>query len=220
MFNKPNSTYTIALLLAVLFLMVKILHHTFGYDWRYAAGFSYGLFLIASIYAIWTKNIFFKKILLFGLMAGITELISDWWLVVYKSSLVYPLNEPMLVASPLYMPISWAVIFLQIGLVSNFIYQRKNILWAVLVAILCGIFFVPFFEYWAKLEGWWFYQNCKMVANAVPYYIIISEALICAVLPFIFIQLEKRNYVVTSILGIGQGLWIWLTCMVAFYLTQ
>lgn len=218
--SKPHSVYTITVFIAVFFLLFKLLHHFYGYDWRYAAGFSYGLFLIVAIYSIWRKNEFLNKILLFGLLAGITELISDWWLVDYKHSLVYPLNEPMLLASPLYMPISWAVIFLQIGMASYYIYQRKNIVWAAAVAVLCGTFFVPFFEYWAKLEGWWYYQHCNMVADAVPYYIILSEALICVVLPFVFIQLKKRNYIIASLLGIGQGLWIWLTCMAAYYITQ
>lgn len=217
---KLNPHYKIACIIACLFLMFKILHAQYNFDWRFAAGFSYGMYLLMGIVAFLSKNEFLKKILLFGLVAGFTELISDWWLVDYQHSLVYPLNEPLIWASPLYMPVSWAVIFLQIGLASYFIFEKKNLKLAVIVAVILGGSFIPFFEYWAKLEAWWYYQNCKMIAESVPYYIIISEALVCAVLPFIFIQLNKRNYGFSIAAGVFQGLWIWVTCMLAFYLTK
>ncbi|HNB81653.1 MAG TPA: hypothetical protein PLP14_06100, partial [Chitinophagaceae bacterium] len=113
--------------------------------------------------------------------------------------------------------VSWAVIFLQIGGLSYWIYEKRNLAYARLVALLCGLLFVPFFEYWAGMEGWWYYQHCAMIFGKVPWYIIFSEAAICMVLPDLMIRIANRNTGFCILAGIGQGLWIWFTCMIAYY---
>ncbi|GAB3257315.1 hypothetical protein GCM10027347_19690 [Larkinella harenae] len=52
---------------------------------------------------------FLRKLLVLGLIAGIGELLADWWLVDTTGTLVYPNKESMLIRSPFYMPFAWAV---------------------------------------------------------------------------------------------------------------
>jgi hypothetical protein len=216
--HKP--TYKVTIIFAIIFVLFKYLHARYNFNLYFVATFSYGMYIILFLWAIKTQDELLKKILIFGIFAGIVELISDWWLVDYQKSLVYPLDEPRIWASPLYMPFAWAVIFVQIGIASLFAQEKWGNKWTIVIAIILGAVFVPFFEYWAKIEGWWFYQNCKMLFDAVPYYIILSEALLCAVLPFWIAQMDKKGYGFAILAGCLQGLWIWITCIFAFYLTR
>lgn len=215
-FLKANERLFITILI-IFGLLYFLFHSIYGTGWKYAAAYSYALFGIFIVWAFVSKNDLLKKVLVFGIVAGFVELISDWWLVSYQEVLVYYPDEPIIVSSPLYMPFSWAVIFVQIGYLSWLVYQKFKFSTAVITATILGASFVPFFEYMAKDANWWYYQDCNMI-GAVPYFIIASEAAICALLPFFFKRMEKSNYFFVVIYGIMMGLWIWIAAMIAFYI--
>ena len=55
------------------------------------------------------------RLLLFGLVVGVLELFTDFSGQIVARSLIYPPNEPVIWASPLYMPLSWMVTLSLIG---------------------------------------------------------------------------------------------------------
>lgn len=208
--------------LLLLFLLIyKFLNAKYGTGWQFAAGYSYILFLVFSAWALIKKDDFlFRAAILFTLVAGFTELISDWWLVSVNESLVYFPDEPMIVSSPLYMPFSWSVVFLQVGFLGWLYGKGKSFRTTVIATTLIGLLFIPLFEHLAKDANWWYYQNCRMIGN-VPYYIIASEVAVSASLPFFFRLIEKqKSYGWAFVYGIIQGLWIWVSCMIAYFLLK
>ncbi len=205
---------TIVLVFGFLFFLLSSIY---GTGWKFAAAYSYSLFGLFTFWAFLSKNELLKKVLVFGIVAGFVELISDWWLVSYQDVLVYFPDEPIIVSSPLYMPFSWAVIFLQVGYLAWLIKKQYKFSTSVIAATALGAAFVPFFEHWAKDANWWYYQDCTMIGS-VPYFIILSEAAICSLLPFFFLKLEKSNYFFVIIYGLLMGLWIWITAMISFYI--
>ncbi|HEU5348384.1 MAG TPA: hypothetical protein VFU63_07205, partial [Ktedonobacterales bacterium] len=50
------------------------------------------------------------RLMVFGLIAGLVELVTDAAGEQVAHSLVYPANEPMIWLSPAYMPVSWMVV--------------------------------------------------------------------------------------------------------------
>lgn len=205
-------------MLLVFTLLYKILSSIYGTGWQFAAGYSYILFLIFAIWAFVKKDdLLFRKVIVFTIVAGFTELVSDWWIVSVKDSLVYYPDEPFIVSSPLYMPFSWSVVFIQVGFLGWMWGKGKSFGFTVLITSLIGLLFVPAFEHFAKEANWWYYQNTQMIWD-VPYYIIASEVAVSASLPFFFRLMEKRTgYVDAIIYGVIQGLWIWVSCMIAYY---
>jgi hypothetical protein len=89
----------------------------------------------------------------------------------------------------------------------------------MLCSTVIGFAVIPLFEHWAKNAGWWYYQNCKMIGNT-PWYIILAEGLICSFLPLFYKHIYERNYRGQLILGIIEGLWIWVSYFIAFHITQ
>ena len=211
-----------AFALLILFTLIfKFLSARYGFDWKFAAGFSYLLFAVFALWAFIKKeDMLFRQVIVFTIVAGFTELISDWWIVSVKESLVYFPDEPMLVSSPLYMPFSWAVVFIQVGYLGWLIGKGKRMGYLVLITSAIGLLFIPMFEHLAKGADWWYYQNCRMISY-VPYYIIASEVAVSAALPFFFKWMEKRrSYLWAVLFGIAQGLWIWISCMIAYFLLK
>lgn len=178
----------------------------------------FGIWNVLFIKLVFKKNdLFLKKLLVFGIAAGITELLADCWLVQTTGTLIYANNEPMIACSPLYMPFAWAVLLIQIGYLGWLISRKKKMLVSILITTFIGFAVIPLFEHWAKAAGWWYYDNTVMVLNT-PYYIILAEGLICSVLPFFFKHIHKKQFRWQLPLGIIEGLWIWASYFIAFRL--
>ena len=62
---------------------------------------------------------------------------------------------------------------------------------------------------------WWYYNPYKIMLFNTPLYIIIGEGLIAAALPFIFKNILKQSTTNIILLGIIQGLWIFIAYFVA-----
>ncbi|QCK16166.1 DUF6989 domain-containing protein [Mangrovivirga cuniculi] len=183
-----------------------------------AAIITYLVFGAFIIYGVITRSRLIFLLLVFGLTGGVLELIADHYSVATINALIYPGNEPMVVSSPLYMPFAWANVFVQLGYYSLLLIRWKGILMASIIMAVAGGMYIPFYENFAKDAGWWWYENVSMIWNA-PYYIIICEALISLLLPVcIYLIVKRKSFLIALILGVLEGLWIWGSAILAYFI--
>jgi hypothetical protein len=177
---------------------------------------TYGLYLFYWIYGAKTQNPLVIRLLIFGTLAGILELAADHYLVDTIDSLVYPANEPMIWSSPLYMPFAWSNILLQLGFVGILITRKWGIIKASIALGIAGGMYIPAYEHLAKDAGWWWYNsNTSMILNA-PVYVIVCEALISLSLPAMLYYSSHHNLRRTAYAGLLEGVWIFLSAVIAF----
>lgn len=153
--------------------------------------------------------------LLFGLSAGFIELGADWWLVAKAKTLVFPPDEPMIWASPAYMPFAWAMVLTQLGSVGAWLRDRVGLSRAMLLTGVLGGISIPLYEHLAKDANWWFFHNTPMLWDA-PYFVIATELLISLPLPWLARRVEAGRPAVALALGIGEGIFIY-PCMLLLY---
>ena len=177
---------------------------------------TYGLYLFYWFYAVKFNNPLIQRLLVFGTVAGILELVTDHYLVSTIDSLVYPGNELMVWSSPLYMPFAWSNVILQLSFVGVLLTQKKGLLVASVVLCIAGGMYIPLYEHLAKDAGWWWYNNnVSMIFNA-PVYVIICEALISLSLPLAIYYSEHNKLNRTVYLGVAEGIWILVSAYLAF----
>jgi hypothetical protein len=189
----------------------------FKLGWISAFALAFGMYFLLAWFAFKQKDLFLKKLLVFGIAAGFIELLADCWLVRSTGTLIYVPGEPMIACSPLYMPFAWAVLLIQIGYLAWLIAREEKMWVSIIAATLIGFAVIPLFEHWAKNAEWWYYINTKMIFNT-PWYIILAEGLICSFLPFFFVHIHQKNYRWQLGLGVIEGLWIWGSYFIAFSL--
>ncbi|MEM8930275.1 MAG: hypothetical protein AAGE94_03835, partial [Acidobacteriota bacterium] len=98
----------------------------FELGWKSAA-FNTGLVLtIFVVFAVRYRDEVMKRWLIFGVFAGFTELLADYWLVTSTQSLVYPVDEPHLWVSPAYMPFAWTLVLVQSLGVADWLRHRMS----------------------------------------------------------------------------------------------
>lgn len=174
---------------------------------------TYLLYISYWFYALYFKNPLIKRLVIFGTIAGILELIADYYLVDIANSLVYPKDELMIWSSPAYMPFAWSNVLLQLSFIGVLLVKRYNVVVASVILGIAGGMYIPLYEHLAKNAGWWWYtSNSVMVLNA-PVYVIVCEALISLSLPALVMNAEYHRLQKTMLLGFAEGLWI-LACAV------
>lgn len=184
--------------------------------WQSVAYLAYGMAAIFLIYLWQSKNIFFMKLMIFGITVGFVELFADHW-AVQGGTLVYPPNEPFIWSSPAYMPISWMLVIVQLSYVGALILKKKNILWAMPGVAAIGGMYIPLYEHLAKGAGWWYYQNTPMFWDA-PYYIIMVEMLLSLLIPVFIINMLKNKWYFSLAFGLIEGIWIYIAALLSFAL--
>ena len=189
----------------------------FKLTWRSGFALAFGMYGVLALFAYRQKDVFLKKLLVFGIAAGVVELLADCWLVQRTATLVYPANEPMIACSPLYMPFAWAVILVQIGYLCWLISKEETMPITMGISVLIGFAVIPLFEHWAKSAGWWYYRNCSMIGNT-PWYIILAEGMICSLLPLFFRHIHHKHYAFQLVTGLIEGLWIWISYFIGFHI--
>lgn len=157
------------------------------------------------------------RLMLLGGIAGWVELLADRWLVDVTRTLVYQPGGPFVVRSPLYMPFAWGVVLIQTAYVGWRILESLGRGGAVLLTGLLGAATIPLYEWWAKRAMWWYYRDVRMW-GVVPLYIILGEFLIAGALVLLVERLEKWPWWMGLLLGVVEGLWIWISYVVAFAL--
>lgn len=177
---------------------------------------TYGLYLFYWFYAIYFKNPLILRLVIFGTIAGILELVTDHYLVSTIDSLVYPGDETMIWSSPLYMPFAWSNVILQLSFIGVLLTKKHSLLVASIVLCIAGGMYIPLYEHLAKDAGWWWYNdNTKMIFNA-PVYVIVCEALISLSLPLLISFSENHKLNRTVYLGVVEGVWILISAYIAF----
>lgn len=192
-----------------------IINSFFKTGWKTALMLSFIVLIVDFIYIIKKDDRFLGKLIIFGLVAGVTELLADAWLVEQTKTLFYEQGEPLLVDSPIYMPVAWAVVLVQIGYIGYHIAKRKGLLIGTLAAGAIGGVIIPVYESCAKGAGWWYYNDPQHMFWNAPYYIILGEFLLALALPYLFIQIQRRAFYWAVPTGVVMGLWIWAAYAVA-----
>jgi hypothetical protein len=181
-----------------------------------ASVITYGLYAFYWAYAIGTKNPLVLRLVVFGTVAGLLELITDHYLVDTINSLVYPGNEPMIWSSPAYMPFAWSNVLLQLSFIGVLLTSRYGLLKASIVLCIAGGMYIPTYEHLAKDAGWWWYNNNTALLMNAPVYVILCEALISLSLPLILYFCEHNKLGKTILLGVIGGIWILLSAWLSF----
>lgn len=185
--------------------------------WISAAAWGFGYAILYGLYAWSTNDRLIQRLFIFGLAAGLTELLADAWLVQFTETLVYPQGGPMLASSPLYMPFSWLVVLMQLGYISYLLLKKFPVAITSLILVLMAGIMIPLYEYWAIQAGWWHYQHAPMLWN-VPYYIFGAEALLAFSIPFLIKKVINGKLYFIVFFGILQGIIMWVACIAAYYL--
>lgn len=142
-----------------------------------------------------------RRVFVLATIAGIVELGADYFLVVIADTLVYSQSLPMLVESPAYMPLAWAIVTTQLGYLALRLSDAERRLAASAAPSIIAMGLIWFYETGAHVAGIWGYTNAPilMVGNA-PAFIIVAEGIMFATL-FYFVE---RSNPITA--GVGFGL--------------
>ena len=178
------------------------------------------LALALLIHGLWTQNLLLKRLLVFGMVLGVGELVSDYFCVAINQTLVYPADEPFLWVSPAYMPVAWMVLMVQLGTLADVLMRRfrHRFLVTVLMAVLGGIH-IPIFETLANYAGGWSYHNTPLILDTTPTYIVLAEAMLSAVLPWMVSRVKTaQRWWQPLFLGWVQAAWVLASVVLAFWL--
>lgn len=218
--NSPEDRLRFKFILISLGFVAAwiIINSFFKTGWKTAVLLSFIVLIVDFIYIIKKDDQFLGKLIIFGLAAGVTELLADAWLVDQTKTLFYEHGEPLLVDSPIYMPVAWAVVLVQIGYIAYWISLRKGLVFGTLAAGVIGGVIIPVYESCAKGAGWWFYEDPHHIIWNAPYYIILGEFILALALPYLFTQIRRREFYWAVPIGVLMGLWIWLAYAVSLQL--
>lgn len=223
--NASNAALERARLAVVLatvvinVLAVSLLAFAPWSDWRTGAALNLVDNALFVGFALARRDALLGRLLLFGLVVGLTELAADAWLVDYTRTLDYSLGGgPMIWRSPLWMPLAWEVVAVQFGYIGLRLWERFGRAGLLMVAIL-GAVNIPFYEEMARKIHWWQYGGCRML-SFTPWYIIVGEFGIALALTLLARTLRRGSWRTAIAAGVAGGLAIFVCYAVAFILTD
>lgn len=133
--------------------------------------------------AIATRSRLVRNVFVIGTVAGILELGVDHFLVAYTGTLTYPTSLPMLVSSPLYMPLAWAIVTTHLGYIGIRLAQVFGRRAAAAGPAILATVLIGFYEYGAYHAGIWAYVDAPLfMLGHVPLYIVAAEGIMFATL--------------------------------------
>jgi hypothetical protein len=166
-------------------------------------------FLSLALRPVW--RVLLGQLFVLGLVAGMVELVTDAAGEHVVRSLSYPPGEPLLWESPFYMPLAWALVLMQLGYLGwrlrGLVGTRLPMWGAVLISGLCGALLVPYDEEMAYHARWWQYAPAPGLGHT-PFYVILFEGAIAAVLPLILFHVERRRTSYAVAIGLLLGAWM------------
>lgn len=180
-----------------------------------AASFSVVLeLLMLGIFCFRHSEPLFARLFVFGLAAGFAELANDTWLI-RKAILVYDPGGPFVIDTPLYMPFSWALIFVTNGTIAYWLWNKLGGWKAALAMAAISGLYIPGFEAIAAKADWWYYQHVPMLMGLAPWFVVLGEALLALPLPAMTAAMQKRGFGFAAGLGVVEGLIVWATTVLA-----
>lgn len=197
-----------------LMMGTSVLSSIYQWGWVSISILDYSLAVLLTVYAFYKKEHLLGKLMIMGFVAGILELPVDAWLV-DTGTLVYPNAEPMIWKSPMYMPVAWMLVLVQMGYLSFMLMRWKNMGVAILGVFLVGASYIPLYEHLALNSGWWYYQNTPMIIGA-PYYIILAEGLLCIAIPPIMWKVSRSTFRLEPLLGVAEAVWMFISSWIAY----
>ena len=109
---------------------------------------------------------------------GVVELLADFLCVRCTATLDYSMARSWKVLeSPWWMPLSWAVVAVQLGVVGDAAIRRFGWWRGSWLGALVGAGLIPAYEELAWRARWWRYRGCVCVGHT-PLYIVAAEAII------------------------------------------
>ena len=173
-----------------LTLVAAFLLPSAGKFWAYAGlGIRAGLYLSATDTLRGRGGETLSRLFRLGIVAGLFELLVDWGLIhwVPTGRLVYLTgNDVVLLSSPVWMPLAWACVIVEIGYPTVRLYGLWRSRWgggpaAAAASLLCATgagVTVGFYEYFAYRAGWWKYEPARwMLGEFCALYIPLGEVL-------------------------------------------
>jgi hypothetical protein len=170
-----------------------------------------------------------------GIVAGLFELVVDWWLVngVTNGRLDYlGARDVVLLASPIWMPLAWACVIVELGYPAirlfGFLRRRVSqgaaaIVASLVVAAFAGIT-IGFYEYFAYRAGWWKYGPAHaMIGSFCALFIPVGEAfMFLAILPIASRVLSRDDRPIASAVagGAAFAVAIWVGYALAYLLLE
>jgi hypothetical protein len=148
------------------------------------------------------------RLIVFCIGFGVVELIADALCVEVTKTLDYSVaRSPMVLSSPWWMPVSWALVACQVMLISDAATVRFGEHWRVVCGGLLAFAMLAFHEDAAFRADWWRYQDGFMVGKA-PVYVLLAELLIGGMLAWIMGQIRadtgpKRILGMILLTGLG-----------------
>ena len=150
--------------------------------------------------------LYFDRMLRLGLVAGVFEIFADYVLVevLPTGGLVYLTRDAVLLESPLYMPLAWACVIVELGYVPVRVYGllrgrgRARAAPAAIASVLGGTLAglaIGLYEYFAFRAGWWKYEPAAaMIGPACAAYIPLGECLMfLGILPIFTAMVRGRD---------------------------
>jgi len=176
------------------------------------------LYLCASEALQTRGGVILTRLYWMGIVAGLFELIVDWWLVngIANGRLDYlGARDVVLLASPVWMPLAWACVIVELGYPALRLFaltrtrmqpRRAAILVSIVIAIAAGMT-VGFYEYFAYHAGWWKYAPAHaMIGSFCALFIPVGEALMfLTILPIAAQTLSRDDRPVASAVAGGAA---------------
>ena len=192
-------------------------HQQWG--WRSALYLDLGLILLILAYAAAFHDGLFAELLLFGLVMGSAELVTDAWAVLGTRTLIYlPTCGPQIVKSPIWMPLGWAVAAVPLAF-----FAIKLVGWlgwtGLIVTGIIGALNLPFYEQMAAEDGLWIYVDCYKFRRT-PYYVVFGEFLCAMVIGAAGLTVRPDSPLSALVAGLAAGVGVLLCSMIAYYLIE
>lgn len=150
-------------------------------DWKTGAALNLFDNVLLLVHVFRMRDLLMVRLMVFGLVVGLVELVADAWLVGATGTLDYSIGGgPMLWNSPAWMPFAWEVVAVQFGYIGLRLYEAMGWQGLVVNGVL-GAINIPFYEEMALHTHWWRYSHCRMILHT-PWFIIAGEFLIAIAL--------------------------------------
>ncbi len=216
---EPKRLRVVIATIVINVVAVALLTFAPWSDWR--TGLALNLFDNALLlgFVLLHRDGLLMRFMIFGLVAGFTELAADAWLVDFTHTLDYSLGGgPMLWRSPLWMPFAWQVVAVQFGYLGLRLQEHFGHFGLVIIGLL-GAVNIPYYEEMAQRIHWWKYSGCRMFSGT-PYYIILGEFLIAMAFALLVKKSRRGSIGSAIVLGAAGGVAIFISYAIAYGLTD